>query len=99
MEKALRYSREIRDRHVDRASVDDPNDQAFLLALLSCHPQAESKLRGRFIIRFWVDSRDYSSKCFYFERDDETTDHFSFEKCIRNAAGVWHDSPKQLQLV
>lgn len=62
----------------ERVSADD---EALLRALLARHPDAEAKI-GCGVDHFMVRSAMYGKQCFWVVRTDETTEDFSYQKCI-----------------
>jgi hypothetical protein len=66
---------------------EDANEQdsQFLRNLLERHPEAHQKI-GCGVKRFFRDSTDEGTDCFWLERDDGTTTDFSYKSCV-NAKG------------
>jgi hypothetical protein len=58
-----------------------PEDEAFLLALLERHRDADRK-RGVGVRRVYVGSDGYGKSCFWLERLDGSSTDFSFLACI-----------------
>lgn len=62
----------------DRVSTADAN---VLISALEHHPDAKEKI-GSGVSHFSVRSADYSTKCFWVNRTDGTTEKFSYKSCI-----------------
>ena len=68
---------------LDRYDIGDrvgAADAAILAAALALHPEADAKI-GSGIKDFSVRSADFSSKCFWVNRTDGTTEKFSYKAC------------------
>lgn len=62
----------------DRVSASDAD---VLMAALQNHPDAAAKIGGG-VTHFSVRSADFSTKCFWVNRTDGTTEKFSYQKCV-----------------
>lgn len=56
-------------------------DTDILMAALRNHPDAEAKIGGG-VTSFSVRSADFSTKCFWVNRVDGTTEKFSYRTCV-----------------
>ncbi len=72
--KAMLQRYEIGDK-VSAADAD------VLMAALQNHPNAATKVGGG-VAHFSVRSADFSTKCFWVNRIDGTTEKFSYQTCI-----------------
>lgn len=77
---AKEHFREILNRY-SPGQVLVEADRADVEALLCNHPRADEKI-GPGIGRIFVDADDHSGQCFHVARTDETTENFSYLKCI-----------------
>jgi len=57
------------------------SDFADVESLLSCHPDAAEKI-GVGIAALYVGPDPYGGRCFHLRRVDESTEHFSFPRCL-----------------
>ena len=57
-------------------------DEEVLRAALALHPRADEKM-GCGVTDFSVRSADFSTKCFWLNRPDGTTEKFSYTTCVR----------------
>ena len=55
------------------------------MALIQRHPSASEKT-GCGIVEFQIMNANQGTRCFRLIREDETTDHFSYDKCITGKA-------------
>jgi hypothetical protein len=78
---AEKFIQEILYRRPLLAPIDGP-DHAFLLALLSKHPDAVKKI-GVGVKHFTVEKSIGGTQCFYITRVDGTREDFSFGKCLK----------------
>ncbi|TCR24193.1 DCL family protein [Streptomyces sp. BK205] len=80
-----KYCQEVRDRYqyLNNKVVTDPDDDAFLRALLALHSEADQKMRpgvDYFEVRKHPDWDTYG---FWVVRTDGTEDDFSYPDIIR----------------
>jgi hypothetical protein len=78
---AVEFIREVLYKHPLLAPIDCA-DHAFLLELLSKHPQAAEKI-GVGVKYFTVENAKGGTQCFYITRIDGSQSDFSFMKCLR----------------
>jgi hypothetical protein len=77
---AAAYLRAILHRY-DIGDKVSATDQEVLRAALALHPEATAKI-GCGITYFSVRSADFGTKCFWLNRQDGTTEKFSYKACI-----------------
>jgi hypothetical protein len=77
---AMEHFREMLGRYSNSETVSEP-DCTHLRHLLQRHPDAPEKI-GTGIKRFFRDQTAYPTDCFWLERKDGTTIHFSYNKCL-----------------
>jgi Protein of unknown function (DUF3223) len=77
---AIAFFQEILYRY-DLGDRVSPNDDAILRVLLTRHPEADIKI-GIGVASFSVRSGDFSTRCFWVNRTDGTSDKFSFRTCL-----------------
>jgi hypothetical protein len=78
---AREFIRQVLYRHALQAPIDGP-DHAFLLELLSKHPNAAEKI-GVGVKHFTLEKAQGGTQCFYITRVDGSRLDFSFEKCLK----------------
>jgi hypothetical protein len=77
---AREFIQAILYRHPLLAPINGP-DHAFLLELLSKHPNAAKKI-GVGVKQFTIEKSLGGTQCFYITRVDGSRDDFSFGKCL-----------------
>jgi hypothetical protein len=88
---AKEYFKNILNKYKIKETIPDP-DHSDLMALIQRHPSAPEKI-GCGIVEFQIMNANQGTRCFRLIREDETTDHFSYDKCITGKA------PSQFQNV
>lgn len=90
---AERYAQAIRDANEVGSTIPDEH-VPFVEALLTVRPVELALVRGRSVVRYYVDwqppehsgvGREWT-RCFWAELDDGTRIHFSFKTAIRMIA-------------
>lgn len=77
---AVTFLQEILYRY-DLGDKVSSDDEAILHLLLERHPEATKKI-GVGVASFSVRSGDYSTRCFWVNRTDGSTEKFSFKVCF-----------------
>lgn len=78
---AIAYVTTMLNRY-DLGDRVNPDDSVILQAMLEHHPDAAEKI-GCGIANFSVRSADFSTRCFWVNRTDGTTEKFSITRSIR----------------
>jgi hypothetical protein len=77
-----KHAAAIRQRYPTGVTVSDPQDIAFLMDLINCHAERETKI-GCGILRFYVDNApEHPGQCFWIERTDNTTTDWGVPSCL-----------------
>ncbi len=77
------HARAIRARYARGATIDAPDDVAFLSDLLTCNVEAEEKC-GKGVKHFyWQKSPNHSTDCFWVARVEGPPTDFGLAACIR----------------
>lgn len=81
--KALTHYQAMLRRYVNGQTINE-EDSGFLIDGLKRHPRAAEKI-GCGVRRFFKNPApkpNYGKSCFWIERNDGSTEKFSFQKCV-----------------
>ncbi len=83
-EKVKKHAADIREKYPAYATIDKPDDLAFLMDLLRSHVEFKSKVGSGIKRIYQAKAPDYPTHCFYIERMDNSRAKWGIDACIES---------------